>query len=229
MKINENYIVFPDGTDESANFRGETITTDSGETMYLAPVRVQTEDDLKTFGVGKEARWTLPFGKSSEKYKVLYFATPSRELAEEFWEKINTQHSQEYRKRRCMIPGKLKPLIPCPDCNSCAHCPYPEYRDKHEAREISYNDKLNAQKITPKESPEIRKLELTWMIQGACRKMDEQNPLFAKAIILKAYNGYTVPEIAQILHCTEYDVRYYLWRAVEIGKEFKREYYCRDE
>ena len=128
-----------------------------------------------------------------------------------------------------MIPGKLKPLIPCPDCNSCAHCPYPEYRDKHEAREISYNDKLNAQKITPKESPEIRKLELTWMIQGACRKMDEQNPLFARAIILKAYNGYTVPEIAQILHCTEYDVRYYLRRAVEIGKEFKREYYRRDE
>ncbi|MBR4576708.1 MAG: hypothetical protein IKO25_05840, partial [Clostridia bacterium] len=97
MKINENYIVFPDGTDESANFRSETITTDSGEIMYLAPVRVQTEDDLKTFGVGKEARWTLPFGKSSEKYKVLYFATPSQELAEEFWEKINTQHSQEYR------------------------------------------------------------------------------------------------------------------------------------
>ena len=200
MKINENYIVFPDGTDESADFRGETFTTDSGETMYFAPLRVQTDDDLKTFGVGKEARWTLPFGKSSVKYKVLYFLTPREE----------------------------QPLIVCPDCNSCAHCPYPEYRDKHEAREISYNDKLNAQKITPRESPEIRKLELTWMIQGACRKMDAQNPLFAKAIILKAYNGYTVPEIAQILHCTEYDVRYYLRRAVQIGKEFKREYYRRD-
>ena len=156
MKINENYIVFPDGTDESADFRGETFTTDSGETMYFAPLRVQTDDDLKTFGVGKEARWTLPFGKSSVKYKVLYFLTPREELAEEFWEKINTQHSQDNRKRRCMIPGKLKPLIVCPDCNSCAHCPYPEYRDKHEAREISYNDKLNAQKITPRESPEIR-------------------------------------------------------------------------
>ena len=55
MKINENYIVFPDGTDESANFRGETFTTDSGETMYFAPIRVQTEDDLKTFGKIRDA------------------------------------------------------------------------------------------------------------------------------------------------------------------------------
>ena len=225
MKINENYIVFPDGTDESANFRGETITTDSGETMYLAPVRVQTEDDLKTFGVGKEARWTLPFGKSSEKYKVLYFATPSQELAEEFWEKINTQHSKDYRKRRCLIPGKLKPLIVCPDCNSCAHCPYPEYRDKHEAREISYNDKLNAQKISPRESPEIRKLELTWTIQEACKRISEINPLFTRAIVLKEYYNLTVDEIAEELNCSPHMVRYYLRRATEIGREFRKEYY----
>ena len=225
MKINENYIVFPDGTDESANFRGETYTTDSGETMYFAPIRVQTDDDLKTFGVGKEARWTLPFGKSSVKYKVLYFLTPIEELAEDFWERINTQHSQDNRKRRCMIPGKLKPLIVCPDCNSCAHCPYPEYRDKHEAREISYNDKLNAQKITPRESPEIRKLELTWTIREACRRISEINPLFTRAIVLKEYYNLTVDEIAEELNCSPYMVRYYLRRATEIGKEFRKEYY----
>ena len=225
MKINENFIVFPDGTDESANFRGETYTTDSGETMYFAPIRVQTDDDLKTFGVGKEARWTLPFGKSSVKYKVLYFLTPKEELAEDFWERINTQHSQDNRKRRCMIPGKLKPLIVCPDCNSCAHCPYPEYRDKHETREISYNDKLNAQKITPKESPEIRKLELTWTIREACRRISEINPLFTRAIVLKEYYNLTVDEIAEELNCSPHMVRYYLRRATEIGKEFRKEYY----
>ena len=32
-----------------------------------------------------------------------------------------------------------------------------------------------------------------------------------------------------MLHCTEYDVRYYLRRATEIGKEFKREYYRNDD
>ena len=225
MKINENYIVFPDGTDESADFRGETFTTDSGETMYFAPLRVQTDDDLKTFGVGKEARWTLPFGKSSVKYKVLYFLTPREELAEEFWEKINTQHSKDYRKRRCLIPGKLKPLIVCPDCNSCAHCPYPEYRDKHEAREISYNDKLNAQKISPRESPEIRKLELTWTIHEACKRISEINPLFTRAIVLKEYYNLTVDEIAEELNCSPHMVRYYLRRATEIGREFRKEYY----
>ena len=229
MKINENFIVFPDGTDESANFRNQTITSDSGETLYFAPVRVQTEKDLQTFGVTKEARWTLPFGKSSDKYKVLYFVTPNKALAEDFWEKINTQHSQEYRKRRCMIPGKLKPLIPCPDCNSCANCPYPEYRDKHEMREIVFDDEIKVQRTLSTESPDFHKLEMKWKIQGACQKMDEQNPLFAKSIILKEYCGYSVKEIAEMLHCTEYDVRYYLRRATEIGKEFKREYYRNDD
>ena len=30
-----------------------------------------------------------------------------------------------------MIPGKLKPLIPCPEKNSCKNCPYPQCRDSH--------------------------------------------------------------------------------------------------
>ncbi len=228
MKI-QNGIAYPDGTDQTANFRHKTITGENGETLYFAPVRVRTETDLKTFLVDKTARWILPFGKSSDKIKVLYFVTPNKEMAEDFWVKINTEHSQEYRKRRCMIPGKKKPLIVCPDCNSCAHCPYPEYRDKHEMREIVYDEEIKVQRTRSTESPEFHMLELKWKIEGACKKMDEQNPLFSISIILKEYCGYTVKEIAFMLECTEYDVRYYLRRATEIGKEFKKEYYRQDD
>lgn len=108
------------------------------------------------------------------------------------------------------------------ECNSCAKCPYPKYRDKHEMREIVFDDEIKVQHTRSTESPEIRQLEIKWQIQGACAMMDEQNPLFAKAIILKEYCGYTVEEIAEILHCTVYDVRYYLRRATEIGKEYKK-------
>ena len=142
--------------------------------------------------------------------------------------KINSEHSQENRMKRCLVPGKRRPLIPCPECNSCAKCPYPEYRDKHEMQEVVFDDEIKVQRTRSTESPDYHKLEVKWKIQGACKMMDEQNPLFAKAIILKEYNGYTVPEIAEILHCTEYDVRYYLRRAIEIGKAFKKEYYRSD-
>ena len=92
MKI-QNGIAYPDGTDQTANFRHKTITGENGETLYFAPVRVRTEADLRTFLVDKTARWTLPFGKSSDKIKVLYFVTPNEEMAEDFWVKINTEHS----------------------------------------------------------------------------------------------------------------------------------------
>lgn len=224
----KNGIAYPDGTDQSANFRHQTVTGENGETLFFAPVRIRNESDLKTFMVDKTARWTLPFGHSALKYKVLYFMTESEEMSEDFWMKINSEHSQENRMKRCLVPGKRRPLIPCPECNSCAKCPYPEYRDKHEMQEVVFDDEIKVQRTRSTESPDYHKLEVKWKIQGACKMMDEQNPLFAKAIILKEYNGYTVPEIAEILHCTEYDVRYYLRRAIEIGKEFKKDYYRSD-
>ena len=224
----KNGIAYPDGTDQSANFRHQTVTGENGETLFFAPVRIRNESDLKTFMVDKTARWTLPFGHSALKYKVLYFMTESEEMSEDFWMKINSEHSRENRLKRCLVPGKRRPLIPCPECNSCAKCPYPEYRDKHEMQEVVFDDEIKVQRTRSTESPDYHKLEVKWKIQGACKMMDEQNPLFAKAIILKEYNGYTVPEIAEILHCTEYDVRYYLRRAIEIGKEFKKDYYRSD-
>ena len=224
MKI-QNGIAYPDGADQTANFRHQTTVDEYGEELYFAPVQVRNDKDLQTFGVTKEAQWTLPFGGSADKIKVLYFMTPNKEMAEDFWMKINTAHSKEYRKRRCLVPGKQKPLIVCPDCNSCAHCPFPEYRDKHEAREICYDDQIKVQKTPSTESPEIRQLEMKWTIQDACKKISEINPLFTRAIVLKAYYNYSVEEIAAELDCSTNMVRYYLRRATEIGKEFRKEYF----
>ena len=226
--IIKNGIAYPDGTDQSANFRHQTVTGENGEKLFFAPVRIRNDSDLKTFMVDKSARWTLPFGHSALKYKVLYFMTESEEMAEDFWKKINSEHSRENRLKRCLVPGKRRPLIPCPECNCCARCPYPEYRDKHEMQEVVFDDEIKVQRSRSTESPEFHKLEVKWKIQGACKMMDEQNPLFAKSIILKEYCGYSVKEIADMLHCTEFDVRYYLRRATEIGKEFKKEYYRSD-
>ena len=198
----------------------------SGTEVFAAPIEIKHKGQLKSLGITWAQCRTWYIGSDP----VTVHLTPADEATYKFLlGELRTKHRKKHRKNRCPVPGKLKPLIPCPECNSCAKCPYPEYRDKHEMQEVVFDDEIKVQRTRSTESPDYHKLEVKWKIQGACKMMDEQNPLFAKAIILKEYNGYTVPEIAEILHCTEYDVRYYLRRATEIGKEFKREYYRNDD
>ena len=156
----KNGIAYPDGTDQSANFRHQTVTGENGETLFFAPVRIRNDNDLKTFMVDKSARWTLPFGHSALKYKVLYFMTESEEMSEDFWIRINSEHSRENRLKRCLVPGKRRPLIPCPECNSCAKCPYPEYRDKHEMQEVVFDDEIKVQRTC-----NIKYMKTRW---GSC-------------------------------------------------------------
>ena len=53
---------------------------------------------------------------------------------------LRAEHRDKYRERRCLILGKLKPLIRCPECNCCTECPYPESRDKHKANNLSWEE-----------------------------------------------------------------------------------------
>ena len=224
MKI-ENGIAFPDGTDQSANFRHKVFTDENGKNFFLFPVRVKDERDLKTFGVNKTARWTLPFGPSPLKYQVLYFVAENEDLAEDFWKKINTEHSQESRKVRCLIPGKLRPTIICPEENRCSRCPYPECRDKHEMREIVYDDEIKVSHSPSIESPEIRNLHNQWELEDVCKMLSDVNPLYTEAITLKVKENLSVEEIADIMGRSPEMVRYYLRQATMHGKQIKKEYY----
>ncbi len=220
----KNGIAYPDGTDQSANFRHKVFTDENGQNFYLFPVRVKNDKDLKTFGVNKTARWTLPFGPSPLKYQVLYFVADKEELAEDFWKKINTEHSQESRKVRCLIPGKLRPTIICPESNRCSHCPYPECRDKHEMREIVYDDEIKVKVSRPTESPEIRQLHHKMELEDVCEMLSEINPLYTEAITLKVQENLSVEEIADIMKRSPDMVRYYLRQVPRYGREIKKKY-----
>ena len=60
-------------------------------------------------------------------------------------------------------------------------------------------------------------------LEEVCKMINAKNPLYAKAIIMKVYNGLNVDEIAKRLDTTTRNVYFYISEAVRIGKQYKEE------
>ena len=197
----------------------DPIMAESGETVYLMPVIVKNQTDLANYQISWEDCKTLKFG-SHRGDTVYYYRTENKALADICWAEVNTGHSREYRKDRCMIPGKRKPLIKCPDTNRCRECPYPVYRDKHLPNDISLDRMVEEGRMLQGEDHETR-MSKTWMaLEEVCKLIRQKNPEYELVIVLKEYCEYSVKEIAEIMGKTESNVRYLLKQAKEIGKKF---------
>ncbi len=98
----------------------------AGKEIFEAPIEIESADQLHAMGLTWDQCRTWYFGTK----RVTVHLTPSDEQTYRFLrDELRAKHRSEYRERRCMIPGKLKPLIPCPEKNSCKNCPYPQCRD----------------------------------------------------------------------------------------------------
>ena len=191
---------------------------ESGEVVYEAPIEIRDKADLENYVITWEDCKTLRFGKS-DRITVYFFRTTNRQLAEEQWRYLNSQHSKGYRSTRCMVPGTQNPLIVCPDGNRCSACPYGMRPEDRQARIISWEGmagdgyELSGSGLTDAgiELDEIRK------------RMDRKSPYIMQAVRLKELYGFTVPEIADILGISNRNVYFYLSRAKEIGEEYRKE------
>jgi DNA-directed RNA polymerase specialized sigma24 family protein len=130
---------------------------------------------------------------------------------------LRSRHRDEYRRKRCLIPGELKPLIVCPECNRCAACPYPEHRDKHQANELSWEELIGSGYEGSEQSDDA---DTRLTLEEVCRIIDAKNPKYTKAIVLKEYFGLSVAEIARELGTTERNVRFYIDEAKRIGRQY---------
>ncbi len=202
----------------------EPIVKENGEVVYEAPIVIHDKADLQNYHITWEDCKTLHFGTSGS-VVVYYYQTPDKGLAELFWREINTEHSCEYRSNRCMIPGKLKPLIICPDTNKCSKCPYPKYRDQHLANNISWDELTKDGKEIPSDDNDMARVEIQMELEKVCEVISKKNPKFTKAIILKEYYHLSVRDIAKELNDSERNVYYYLQEAKRIGKKYKEENY----
>lgn len=192
---------------------------DRGEEIFAAPIEIEEDVELRqmqfaSLGISWSQCRTWYIGSE----KVLVHLTPADEPTYKFLlGELRARHRVEYRRKRCLIPGELKPLIVCPECNRCSECPFPEYRDQHHANELSWEELIGSgyEGTEHSDDPDTR---LT--LEEACRIIDAKNPRYTKAIVLKEYLGLSVAEIARELDTTERNIRFFIDEAKKIGRQY---------
>ena len=132
---------------------------------------------------------------------------------------FNTQHSRGYASVRCMIPGKRKAFIKCPDTVPCSTCPY---KGKKQAPIISWDGLVETgyEPIgsAPVDEQTIAKTEY----EGIKAMMDAEDPRIARAFEMKELQGYSVREISAELHISQPRVYQLIARAKTIGMEYRK-------
>ena len=189
--------------------------------IYFAPIEIRDKADLENYGISWNDCKTLHFGKS-ERITVYYFPTTNKALADMQWAEINTKHSKEYRACRCLVPGKKKPLVVCPDKNLCSVCPYYREMEDRQARIISWDGLIETGYEPESENKAQAALEAWMEFEEVKRLMDEKNPAIAGAVVMKEMYGFTVPEIAKKLGVSQRRVYYLIAQAKTIEKEYAR-------
>ena len=201
-----------------AEFKHHTSIGPNGEVLYDCPLEIKDQADLDAYGITWDDCRTLNF-HGSEKVTVFFMKVESRELAEFQWSYLDSQHSRGFASARCMIPGKRKPWIKCPDTVSCARCPHKADR---KPPIISW-DALTATGFEPGESAPADEQAIARMEYQAIRAlMDREDTRIARAFEMKELMGYKVEEIAAELHVSSPRIYQFLARARAIGQEYRK-------
>ena len=200
-----------------AEFKHNTSSGADGEILYDAPYEIKNQADLDNFGITWNDCRTLNF-HGSEKVTVFFIRTKNRALAEYLWSALDTQHSRGFASVRCMIPGKRKLFIKCPDTNSCAACPN---KAKKRSPIISWDD-LTENGYEPIVDYSLHEqVEAKLLYESIKAVMDTEDTRIAKALEMKVLLGFSVKEIAAELGVSEPRTYQLLSRGKEIGIEYR--------
>ncbi len=208
--------------DSLTPIEAETLATlvNSGKKVYAAPIEIEHKGQLETLGIGWKHCRTWRIGSKP----VIVHLTPADEDTYKFLVRdLRARHRDEYRASRCMIPGQRKPLIRCPDDNCCQECPYPEYRDKHQANQISYEQMIELGEDVGGSSRMIDQLESKMQYREIRQIMDKENALMTQVFEMKELGDMSAKEIAKELGITERQVYYLHSKALAIGQKYSQD------
>lgn len=192
----------------------------SGREIFAAPIEIEHREQLETLGITWNQCRTWRIGSE----KVTVHLTPADEHTYRFLlGELRTKHRNAYRERRCKVPGKRPgTLVRCPECNRCAQCPFPEYRDQHEPDIIS-RDVMLEPGIEAGDNRMMEQLQAKLEYEDIKKLMDKENPIIAQVFEAKTVGGLSAEEIADTLGIKKRNVYYYLDRARSIGQKYNAE------
>ena len=202
-----------------AEFKHGTSIGINGETLYDCPMEIKDQQDLNNYGITWDDCSTLNF-HGSEKVTVYFYKTENRAFAEYQWSYLDTKHSRGFASVRCMIPGKRKDWIKCPDTTSCAKC---KHKKDRKPPIISWDGLVETGYepvgSAPADEPVIAKMEY----QAIRALMDAEDVRIAQAFEMKELMGYKAEEIAEELGVSAPRVYQLIARAKAIGKQYRKE------
>ena len=201
-------------------FKHGYCVCEDGKTLYDAPIEIRDQADMKNYGITAADCHYLHFG-GSQKMRVYFYKTTSREFAEYQWEYINNLHSTSYFNTRCMVPGKRKAFVRCRDTNKCAECPYGRTPETKQAAVVSL-DGLVDTGWEPAPVETVERETMAKLQYSEIRKvMDAEDRRIARAFEAKVLLGDSVKKIAADLGVTEPRVYQLIARAKEIVKDYR--------
>ena len=201
----------------------ETLNTleANGIEVYPAPIRITSKEQLKSLGITYEHCVTWRIGSE----KVIVHPTPApKEVYDILLGELRSEHCNEYLKKRCKVPGTKKPLIICPASNRCAECPYPEYRNQHQADNLSYEEMIEKGYEEVYSDHAVHEFMILDELDEALTAIKKVNPKYALAVYLRYYLDLSIKETADRMCISERMVTYYVSEAVKIGKKFRKQY-----
>ena len=201
-----------------AEFRHNTSIGPNGELLFDCPIEIRNQQDLDAYGITWSDCRTLNF-HGSDKVTVFFFKTENRAFAEYQWSYLDTQHSRGYASVRCVIPGKRKAFIKCPDTVSCATCPY---KDKKHAPIISWDGLVETGYEPAGSAPVDEQVGAKMEYEGIKAMMDAEDPRISRAFEMKELRGYSVREISAELKISQPRVYQLIAKAKTIGKEYRK-------
>lgn len=201
------------------NFKHDTSIGSDGEILYDCPIQIKDRADLANYGITWDDCKTLNF-HGSEKMTVYFMKLKSRSFAEYQWSYLDTQHSRGYASTRCMVPGKQKAFIKCPDTNSCAKCPYGRKPEDKEAPAISWDGLVESGYDPGAYNSTEEQVHAKMEYAALSDLMDNEDHRIRAAFEMKEF-GYKVAEIARKLNVSEPRVYQLIARAKAIAKQYR--------
>ena len=185
-----------------------------GKQVYNAPIRIVDRNDLKNYGITWKDCESFYVG-GIEAMNVYMYETDDPVLADCFWKEINVEHHRNCRGTRCLVPGTLKPLIVCPECNKCSECPYGRKPEDRQPRVIDYEvpeDLMN----NNDDFSTMNEAESEMIYEELIAAMRRKDPLIAEVFTRYHTYDYDAPEIAAELGIDKRKVYYLKQQAEQI-------------
>ena len=190
----------------------------NGETVYYVPIEIEIRDQLVTLGITEKQCRTWRIGTE---LKTVHLTPCDKEtftlLSRDLW----AQQMKGYRISRCMVPGKLKPLVRCPEKFKCDECPF-GISVWHRKPNIVSLDEMMDQRQEPGDNESVDQLVFQRMeLQEIKAAMDEKDNRLFRIFVMMNLLDYNKSEIARKLQVSRNLVYQLIGEMNEIIQQFR--------